>query len=202
MALDRTDIANNALIGIGEKVIQDIDDETSPRARQVKVVYEQALRACGRMHSWNCLMKRRVLGNDPDNVDPLGEYEYAYRLPEDCLKLVRLNGVDVGAIPGKYSLEGRHILTDDDTAKIQYVAYIEDSTIYDSLFTEAFIVFLSSHLATAVRQDDSKAADKLREFQMMLSNARTKDGNERRKFPYNLADESRWVASRRYSTNG
>jgi hypothetical protein len=202
MSLDRTEIANNALSGVGEKQIQDIDDDSSVRARQVKVVYEQALRMCGRLHQWNCLMKRRVLGNDPDSVDPLGEWSYAYRLPEDCLRLVQLNGVDVGAIPGKYSLEGRHILSNDDTAKVSYVSYDTDSSIYDSLFTEAFIVFLSARIATIIRQDDSKAQEKLEEFEDILSAARTKDGNERRKFPYNQASESRWVGSRKYSTNG
>lgn len=202
MSLDRTEIANNALSGVGEKQIQDIDDNSSVRSRQVKVVYEQALRSIGRTHNWNCLLKRRVLGNDPDNLDPLGQWSYAYRIPEDCLKLVQLNGVDVGLIPGRYSLEGRHILTDDDEAKIQYVGYNTDSSIYDSLFTEAFIVFLSARIARIIRQDDGLASEKLREFENMLSSARTKDGNERRKAPNNQASESRWVASRRLSTNG
>jgi hypothetical protein len=202
MSLDRTDIANNALSGIGSSVIQDIDDEDSPLARKVKTVYEKTLRGMGRRHNWNCLLKRSELGPDLDNVDPLGEWEYAYRLPSDCLKLVQLNGVDAGRIPGKYSLEGRHILSNDDEAKIQYVSYDEDSTIYDALFVEAFVILLSSNLATVVRQDEGLAASKLQEFEAMLSEARSKDGNERRKFPYNQASESRWVASRRYSTNG
>jgi hypothetical protein len=202
MSLDRTDIANNALSGIGSSVIQDIDDEDSPLARKVKTVYEKTLRGMGRRHNWNCLLKRSELGPDLDNVDPLGEWEYAYRLPSDCLKLVQLNGVDAGSIPGKYSLEGRHILSNDDEAKIQYVSYDEDSTIYDALFVEAFVILLSSNLATVVRQDEGLAASKLQEFEAMLSEARSKDGNERRKFPYNQASESRWVASRRYSTNG
>ena len=202
MSLDRTDIANNALSGIGSSVIQDIDDEDSPLARKVKTVYEKTLRGMGRRHNWNCLLKRSELGPDPDNVDPLGEWAYAYRLPSDCPKLVQLNGVDVGSIPGKYSLEGRHILSNDDEAKIQYVSYDEDSTIYDALFVEAFVILLSSNLATVVRQDEGLAASKLQEFEAILSEARSKDGNERRKFPYNQASESRWVASRRYSTNG
>jgi hypothetical protein len=202
MSLDRTDIANNALSGIGSSVIQDIDDEDSPLARKVRTVYEKTLRGMGRRHNWNCLLKRSELGPDPDNADPLGEWAYAYRLPSDCLKLVQLNGVDVGSIPGKYSLEGRHILSNDDEAKIQYVSYDEDSTIYDALFVEAFVILLSSNLATVVRQDEGLAASKLQEFEAILSEARSKDGNERRKFPYNQASESRWVASRRYSTNG
>lgn len=203
MSLDPTGLANNALSGVGAKVIQDIDDENDPKARIVKVVYEQSYREVARRHDWNCLRKREVLGNDPDNIDPLGEWEFAYRLPSDYIRIIQFNGVNGSDLPSYYSLEGRHILTNSDEAKLIYSAYTADTTILDESFTAALVSYLEHKLATRIRQDEAMAIEKLQEFEKIhLQSARQKDGNERQNRTYDLSRDSRWNRARRISTKG
>lgn len=201
MSLSQTDLANNALAGIGSKVIQDLNDDSNVTARKLKTVYEASLRGIARLHNWNSLVKLTELGPDPENVPPFG-YVNAFRLPGDFIKLVMVNGVEIGSNPGKYALRGRHIHSDDDTAQIEYIAYVDDPTIYDALFAEAFIVYLSSKIAIEIRQDEALAAEKMNEFKAKLDDARKTDGNERRKTPWNPSSDSSWVKARRISTLG
>lgn len=55
-AMTKTDIANLALIKIGESLIDSIDDTGDKRARLAKLLYEPALREILRAHFWDFAM--------------------------------------------------------------------------------------------------------------------------------------------------
>jgi hypothetical protein len=199
MSAGKTAIANLALSRLGEPAIMDMTDENSEVARLITVVYEPTVREIARDHEWNCLRKR---ANIPQLATaPEFGYDHAYQLPPDFIRLLRLNGRDVQERTALYDIEGRHLLTDADAAKIQYIGYVEDTTIYDDLFIECLAVRLASKLATIIRDDEAKGQQLSQEYlQVALPRARKVDGNERNKAPYDPREQSRSLNARRLGT--
>jgi len=203
MPLSQTDIANQALVRIGERVIMDINDSTAVTARKCKVVFEQSVREIGASHAWNGLKDRATLALLA--TAPAFGWDCQYQLPTNYLRLVKLNGVDVNNDePGDFcEIEGTKLLTDETTAQIQYVKYSADTALYAPLFIKALVTLLASKLALTIRQDEAMASNLLGTYEQVdLPKARMKDSSEGKRRRYNPASESRFVAARRFSTNG
>lgn len=204
MALSRTDIANQALARVGARPIMDLDDEDLPTARTCKSVFDATIEEVGRSAEWNCLKARENLAQLSE-VPAFG-WAYQYQLPTGCLKLVKLNGTDSDSDPGdEYEIEGKKLLTDAEEAKIQYIKFKTDTNEYDSLFIDALVVLLAAKIAVPIRGGDytEMAGRLLAEYETVkLPRARKRDAAERKRKWYNPASESRFISSRRFSTNG
>lgn len=203
MALTLTDIANQALNRIGEKAIMSIDDLTLVTARKAKLVMEQTIREVTAAHIWNGLKHRATLVRRV--TAPAFGWDYAYALPTDYVRLAKLNGVAVtNDDPGDYfEIEGNSLLTDEDEAKVQYVRFSLDPALYSALFTKALVTLWAAKLALTVRQDEPLAASLMQTYETVdLPRARMKDSGEGKRRRYDMASESRFVSSRRFSTNG
>jgi hypothetical protein len=158
-------------------------------------------------------------------------WNYAYTLPSDFIALVSLNGGSCwggwgwgsgwggfwggggggwGGSGGsnssqgsRHEIYGRYLYTNDALANIVYIQYQTDTTIYDSLFTKCLILNLASMISPKLLKDGGAAAERMRGlYREALPEARIKNAGENRLRRYNLAGSSRWVRSRRYSTNG
>lgn len=188
-----------ALSHVGEPAIMDITDENNVVAQLVLVVYEPTLREIARDHEWNCLRMRQNLAQVLPV--PVFGYDFAYQLPVELVRLLRLNGRDIQTITDLFDIEGRRLLTNATTAKIQYIGYDEDTTVYDALFVECLAIKLASKLATIIRQDEGLGQALKQEYlQVSLPRARKVDGNERNKAPYDPREQSRSLNARRLGT--
>ena len=128
MATSVVQIVNNALIKIGASAILTLT-ENSEAARAANLIYEQIRDACIRDHVWNFAIRRVELAQN--STAPAFEFSYQYNLPSDCLRVLRME--DMGMY---YKIEGGKLLTDEGTAKILYLARVEDVNLFDSLFGE------------------------------------------------------------------
>lgn len=202
MALSITDICNQALARVGAQRIMDIDDADSKSARVCKNAFEATVREVSRAGDWNCLRKRGTLGRLAQA--PAFEWAYQYQLPADFINLSELNGVEYHGQPqDDWEIEGKVLLTDAERADVKYIAYVEDTTIWDALFTNAVVVLLAAKIAVPIRQDEGLAGNLLTEYQRIaLPQARAKDGNQKRRKRFDPCAESRVLASRYNSTNG
>jgi len=198
MSVSRTDIANLALNHVGEPPITNLLDDQNATARIVKVVFDPTIREMGRDHEWNCLRTRADIPRDGTNP-PFG-YAYRYQLPLDFIRLFRLNGRDVQKRKDLFDIEGRFLLTDAETAQIQYSKFERDSTVYDSKFVEALALLIGSKIAIQIRQDEALKGFLKQEYNRALSSARKVDGNETNQAPYDGRSESGWIAARRVGT--
>lgn len=197
----KTDIANQALSRIGSKTIMDMDDDTSVGARTVKNIFELSVREISRRHWWNFLGARRELARL--TAGPEFGFEYQYPIPTDCLRLKTVNMIEVWDNPERYQLEGRNILTNEAACKITYVRYDEDPTRYDPLFIEALVILLASKMAITIRQDENLSRSFKDEYERMaLPAAKKANGQEQHSDRILISRDSRWIAARRYSTNG
>lgn len=198
----KTDIANMALHRVGAQRIMDLNDADSKSARVLRDFFEPAIREVGRLAEWQCLKRRATLGQL--SAAPAFGWDYAYQLPVDFIRLVKLNGVDYRGQPGNdHEIEGRTLLTDQTEAKVEYIAYKEDTADYDPLFIKAVVAKLAAEIAVPIRQDEALAARLMAEFESLaLPKARTKTSGERRTKRFDPTAECTFTAARFNSTNG
>jgi len=203
MAVSKTDICNNAIGRIGAQRIMDIDDQASKSARICKNAYEITLREVLRLAPWNFAKDRVQLAEL--SAAPVFGWAKQYQLPTDFIRMVKFNDLEAwqDSPDDFFEIEGKRVLTDEETARIEYIKYVDDPNQYDALFTKALVVLLAAEIAVPIRQDEGLAAKMLAEFQQLkLPAARKADGNERKRRRFDPTAESRFVQSRYYSTNG
>ncbi len=170
-------ICSNALRRLGDDPITSLTDD-SERARLCNAFYEDARDACLRSHPWNFAITRASLTQLSDS--PVYGYDYQYALPTDpyCLRVLAMEYEDYIFKVENFSTQGRVLLTDEETAKIIYIARITDTTLFDSLFVDTLITKLASDLAYPVTNSLKVQEQMYKLYQLKLSEARSIDGQE------------------------
>ena len=142
------DIANSALNLLGASTISAFTDD-SKNARLVNQRYEPVRDRVFRSHAWNCLHKRVQLAQN--STAPVVEYSYAYALPSDCLRVLKVHNGSTDSIKSDidYKLEGRNIVTNEGTVYIIYIAIDTDPNNYDTYLQESISHQLAADLAYA-----------------------------------------------------
>ena len=164
------DICNGALNQLGASTILTLTED-SKNARLCNARYTQVRDSLFRSHLWNCLTKRVELAKDTEV--PSWGFSYQFTLPADCLRVVTILNYDYD-----YKVEGRKILANHGTLKIQYIARIEDPNQYDELLRETISAALSADIAYAVTSSNPVANNMYKLFQDKLREARFVDATE------------------------
>jgi hypothetical protein len=174
------EICNSALNILGANNITALTED-SKNARLCNQRYEPLRDAVFREHTWNCLVKRVQLAQD--TASPTHEYTYQYQLPSDCIRVLSLGGYHDGSssnVDGgqKFKVEGRKILTDEDTVYLIYSARVVDPTQYDSLLIESIVARLAAELCYAITSSTSLAVALKQDYNEKLRLARHADATE------------------------
>ena len=162
------DICNGALNQLGASTILSLTED-SKNARLCNARYTQVRDSLFRSHPWNCLIKRVELARDTET--PSWGFSYQFTLPADCLRVLTILNYD-------YKIEGRKIVANHDTVKIQYVARITDPNQYDELLRETISAALAADIAYAVTSSNPVASNMYNLFQDKLKEARFVDATE------------------------
>lgn len=141
---DETSIANLALAKLGISPIMALTDD-SKQAQFANRFFAQTRDEVLSSHRWNFAMRRSAL-NRLANA-PAFEWEFAYQLPADCLRVVQLNGYDPNEQQGTFAVEADQLFTDAEEAHVRYIARITDGSLYPPLFVHALATLLASRLA-------------------------------------------------------
>ena len=171
------DICNSALNLLGASTISALTDD-SKNARLCNQRYEPVRNRVFRSHAWNCLHKRVQLAQN--STAPVVEYDHAYALPSDCLRVLKIhNGTtDSIATALDYKLEGRNIVTDQDTIFLIYIALDTDPNNYDSYLREAISHQLAADLCYAITNNAALANNYMTRADERLREARFIDATE------------------------
>lgn len=188
-----TDFLNDALGQIGASRITGIDDGTE-NANHCKTFWPPLRRALLRSHHWNFAEARAALAQDA--VAPAFEFNFAYTLPANLLKVKEYNGTDLDTtgsdltwIASLFKIEGRKLLTNDATVLIVYIQDVSDPNIWDPLFYQAAASRLASKLADAIPKDNKLAQNKRTESDLVdMPTALSVDGQEGTVSPF-ISDE-------------
>ena len=164
------DICNGALNQLGASTILSLTED-SKNARLCNSRYTQVRDALFRTHPWNCLQTRLELAASSDS--PAWGFTYAYTLPANCLRLLRVLDYD-----SNYKVEGRKILSDASTMKILYIARITDPNEYDELLRETLSAALGADIAYAITSNNTTSQNMILSYQEKLKDARFVDSTE------------------------
>ena len=163
-------ICNGALNQLGATTILSLTED-SKNARLCNSRFTQVRDALFRTHPWNCLQKRIQIA--ADSTAPTWGFKFAYTLPADCLRLLRILDYD-----SNYKVEGRKILSNTETMKILYVSRVTDPNEYDELLRETLSAFLSADIAFAVTSNNTTSQNMYQLYQEKLKDARFVDSTE------------------------
>jgi hypothetical protein len=163
-------ICNGALNQLGATTILSLTED-SKNARLCNSRYTQVRDALFRTHPWNCLQKRIQIA--ADSTAPAWGFTYAYTLPADCLRLLKILDYD-----SNYKVEGRKVLSNTETMKILYVARVTDPNEYDELLRETLSASLSADIAFAVTSNNTTSQNMYQLYQEKLKDARFVDSTE------------------------
>ena len=164
------DICNGALNQLGATTILSLTED-SKNARLCNSRYTQVRDALFRTHPWNCLQTRLELAASSDS--PAWGFTYAYTLPTNCLRLLRVLDYD-----SNYKVEGRKILSNASTMKILYISRITDPNEYDELLRETLSAALGADIAYAVTSNNTTSQNMILSYQEKLKDARFVDSTE------------------------
>ena len=170
-------ICNSALNLLGASTIAALTDDTK-NARLCNQRYEPVRNRVFRSHAWNCLHKRVQLAQN--STAPIVEYDHAYALPSDCLRVLKIHNGTTDSIKTAldYKLEGRNIVTDLDTIFIIYIALDTDPNHYDTYLRESISHQLSADLAYAITNNATLANQYMARADERLREARFIDATE------------------------
>ena len=163
-------ICNGALNQLGATTILSLSED-SKNARLCNSRYTQVRDALFRTHPWNCLQKRLQIAADA--TAPAWGFKFAYTLPADCLRLLKILDYD-----SNYKVEGRKILSNTSSMKILYVARVTDPNEYDELLRETLSASLSADIAFAVTSNNTTSQNMYQLYQEKLRDARFVDSTE------------------------
>ncbi len=166
----KTDLANDALGQIGQTFITNIDDDTET-SNLVKRFLDEARDAVLREHNWGFARKRVELAA---TTTPVYDWNYAYVLPADNLRIIRLGVSD--DIP--YAIEGNTLVSNDATAFVLYIRKVEDTNLWDAMFYQLVSTLLASKLAMPLASSYKMASDLYSLYQSKLLDAQAVDRQE------------------------
>ena len=170
-------ICNSALNLLGASTISALTDD-SKNARICNQRYEPVRNRVFRSHAWNCLHKRVQLAQN--STAPVVEYTYAYALPSDCLRSLKIHNGTTDSIASAldYKLEGRNIVTDEGTIYLIYIALDTDPNNYDSYLRESISHQLAADICYAITNNATLAKNYMDRADERLREARFIDATE------------------------
>ena len=170
-------MCNSALNLLGASTIAALTDDTK-NARLCNQRYEPVRNRVFRSHAWNCLHKRVQLAQN--STAPIVEYDHAYALPSDCLRVLKIHNGSTDSIASAldYKLEGRNIVTDIDTVFLIYIALDTDPNNYDTYLRESISHQLAADLCYAITNNATLATNYMTRADERLREARFIDATE------------------------
>ena len=170
-------ICNSALNLIGASTISALTEDTK-NARLCNQRYEPVRNRVFRGHNWNCLIKRVELARN--STAPVMEYTYAYALPSDFLRVMKIHNGTTDSIAADldYKVEGKNIVTNQTTVYLVYVSLDTDPNNYDAYLREAISHQLAADLAYAITNNATLANNYMTRADERLREARFIDATE------------------------
>ena len=170
-------MCNSALNLIGASTISALTEDTK-NARLCNQRYEPVRNRVFRSHNWNCLIKRVQLAQN--STAPVIEYSYAYALPSDCLRVLKIHNATTDSVVSNldYKIEGKNIVTDETTVYVVYIALDTDPNNYDAYLREAISHQLAADICYAITNNATLANNYMARADERLREARFIDATE------------------------
>ncbi len=139
--LTALDICNLALAKLGEAPLAAIQSNGSPASRLCYMHYHPARREVLVTNRWSfalaCADITSAETPSPESSDL--PRRVSHPLPADCLRVLEVSAPN-------WILRGRSVYCPQATIHLRYISDVEDPTLFDPLFTDAFCTLLACKL--------------------------------------------------------
>ena len=147
MSASEVQICNLALLKFGTLTIASLDDATK-EGRACKVFYPLLRDELIYSHPWNFAMKRADISALVE-ATPAFEWDYAYTIPADCLRVWELYGTDA-----EWVVESGQLLTNqDEEIYIRYISQVTTTGNFNPAFVNCLATRLGAELAAKLADD-------------------------------------------------
>lgn len=111
---------------------------------------------------------------------PLFGWDYEHTAPDECLRVVNLNGNEANENDSKpFAFESGKLLTNEETVELRYVHRNETTTEWSQPFINAFSFLLASYIAQDLTGPAGKAAEMRQRYEASIApQARTHDARQ------------------------
>ncbi len=190
MGLSKTQIYNNALLGVSKKMVNTPDDDTF-EANTCNALWDQALAKTLSCFNWSSCIKTTALDETSEN--PIALYENSFQLPNDCVKVVRAyRSTNRDDFDFEWITRGRELLTDESTVYIKYIATPTNTESLNAHITEVLIWNLKRLLYVPMTGEEPPTNVMQTFEQVVLPRAKAGDAMESREIEY---EEAPWIES-------
>jgi len=140
-------ICNQALGLLGDNRITSLEDNTK-EARYCSMFFEQSAHEV--FHK--CLFRETISRQELVKLTsgPLYQWDYAYQLPTDFIRLIQVNNDDLLCDTRDFDIEGDQLLINDSVCRITYVRKITDFSKASPLLVKAISYMLAAKMAHAL----------------------------------------------------
>lgn len=147
MSASEVQICNLALLKFGAKSITALTDDTK-EARACALLYPLMRDEMTYSHPWRFALKRANISGQIATA-PAFEYDFAYSLPADCLRVWELHGSDE-----TWEVENGQFLTNQDSdITIRYIANVTTTGFYSPGFVACLALRLAAELSDHLSTD-------------------------------------------------
>ncbi|MCR5506872.1 MAG: hypothetical protein K6F04_03430 [bacterium] len=166
MSFSNIELCSKALNKIGANSITSFEDGTveSEICESIYLGLKQKL-LC--LYAWSFALKTALLTR-ADDVNRY-DYSYAYILPADFLRAVKISsGV-------KYKIAGSYLFCNDEEVELEYISDVGEDC-FSPLFVSSFIYLMAAELSISLLNDTSKYSLFYRLFNSEIKEAKSIDG--------------------------
>jgi len=175
------DICNLALYELGQDKIT---------AAQLTTPDDNRSRACDEFYAqsrdevlvmtrpgWNCAKARVELFID--NSEPVFDYDYKARLPDDCLRVLYPSDTNGQPVRVDWERRGNYLLINDDECYLVYIRQLTDVKEMSPLLIRAISLQLASHIAVRLKSSITLKNDIRKDLAVTIVLAEGTEASER-----------------------
>jgi hypothetical protein len=182
-------IINSALLKLGADRLTSLS-ENRKSAILMNEQWDEIRQKVLREGQFNFSIKRVELAQN--STAPTFGWTFAYNLPADCLRVLKFARKKDDDF-FDYQIEGRTLVTDENSAKIRYIFDATDASQFDVGFAEALSWCLAADLGYAITQNAQMVSAAVAQYEKAIKAARSMDAQEGT--PDEIEDDE-WIISR------
>lgn len=183
MALSKVDIGNLALARVGSsRLVNDFEERTT-EAKLLKLHYDHLLDCALAEVDWSFARAEALL--TAASVDPPDRWGYAYLMPEDCIRAIRIDdGLQVRRASQRIQfalnvVDGVRLLyTDRDEATLIYTKRVTVPALWPATFADYLAWALAAEIAMPLTNDRLVRQEAIGGRQFALTHAVAVNFNE------------------------
>lgn len=163
MSFSSIELCSKALNKIGANSITSFEDG-SVESEICESIYLTLKHKLLSLYYWSFATKTAEL--EPKESNEKYGYSYAYILPVDFLRAVKIES------NLKYKIAGSYLFSDDEKVKLEYIADVDEQN-FSPLFVSSFIYLIAAELSISLLNDTSKYSLFYRLFNSEIKEAKS-----------------------------